>query len=92
MPFHIRLILCFQQAGEIHSLIISLGQSSLIVLCASSMSGASFRTFYEFKKAPHPDIMNTTFPCPSDWKFSEGEHVVVIKPSEKQGIIKAVHP
>ncbi|KAF8232253.1 hypothetical protein L208DRAFT_1273050 [Tricholoma matsutake] len=33
-------------------------------------------TFYEFKKAPHPDIMNVTFPCPSEWKFSEGECVV----------------
>jgi hypothetical protein len=40
-------------------------------------------TFYEFKKAPHPDIMNVTFPCPSEWKFSEGECVVAIKPSEK---------
>ena len=49
-------------------------------------------TFYEFKKAPHPDIMNVTFPCPSEWKFSEGECVVAIKPSEKRGIIKAVHP
>jgi hypothetical protein len=26
-------------------------------------------TFYEFQKAPHPDIMNATFPCPSEWKF-----------------------
>jgi hypothetical protein len=49
-------------------------------------------TFYEFKKALHPDIMNTTFPCPSEWKFSEGEGEVAIKPSEKRGIIKAVHP
>ena len=32
--FHtIRLILCFQQAGEIDNLTVSLGQSSLIVLC-----------------------------------------------------------
>jgi hypothetical protein len=36
-------------------------------------------TFYEFKKAPHPDIVNTAFPCP----FSEGEHVVAIKPLGK---------
>ena len=48
--------------------------------------------FYEFQNAPHPDIMDATFPCPSEWKFSEGEHVVAIKPSEKRGIIKAVHP
>ena len=35
--FHtIRLILCFQQAGEIDNLTVSLGQSSLIVLCAGS--------------------------------------------------------
>jgi hypothetical protein len=48
-------------------------------------------TFYEFQKAPHPDIMNATFPCPSEWKFFEGERVVAIKPSEKRGIIKAMH-
>ena len=37
--FHtIRLILCFQQAGEIDNLTVSLGQSSLIVLCAGSTS------------------------------------------------------
>jgi hypothetical protein len=58
---------------------------------ATSVSMPS-STFYEFKKAPHPDIMNATFPCPSEWKFSEGECVVAIKPSEKRGIIKAVHP
>ena len=35
--FHtIRLILCFQQAGKIENLPVSLGQSSLIVLCAGS--------------------------------------------------------
>ena len=35
--FHtIRLILCFQQAGEIDNLTVSLGQSTLIVLCAGS--------------------------------------------------------
>ena len=35
--FHtIRLILCFQQASEIDNLTVSLGQSSLIVLCADS--------------------------------------------------------
>ena len=35
--FHtISLILCFQQAGEIENLTVSLGQSSLIVLCADS--------------------------------------------------------
>ena len=35
--FHtIRLILCFQQAGEIDNLTVSLGQSSLIALCADS--------------------------------------------------------
>ena len=37
--FHtIRLILCFQQAGEVDTLTISLGQSSLVVLCAGSKS------------------------------------------------------
>ena len=37
--FHsIRLTLCFQQAGEIDNLTVSLGQSSLIVLCADSTS------------------------------------------------------
>jgi hypothetical protein len=40
-------------------------------------------TFHEFQNAPHLVIMNVTFPCPSEWKFSEGEHVVVVKPSEK---------
>jgi len=49
-------------------------------------------TFYEFKKAPHPDIMNVAFPCLSEWKFSKDEHVVAIKPSGKRGIIKAMHP
>jgi hypothetical protein len=39
--------------------------------------------FYEFRMAPHPDIVDATFPCPAEWKFSEGERVVVIKPSEK---------
>ena len=35
--FHtIRLILCFQQADEIDNLTVSLGQSTLIVLCAGS--------------------------------------------------------
>ena len=35
--FHtIHLILCFQQAGEIDNLTVSLGQSTLIVLCAGS--------------------------------------------------------
>ena len=46
--------------------------------------------FYEFQNAPHPDIMDVTFPCPSEWKFSDGERVVAIQPSEKQGIIKAM--
>ena len=33
--FHtIRFILCFQQAGEIDNLTVSLGQSTVIVLCA----------------------------------------------------------
>ena len=37
--FHtIRLILCFQQAGEIDNLTVSLWQSSLIVLCVGSTS------------------------------------------------------
>ena len=37
--FHtIRLIICFQQAGEIDNLTVSLGQNSLIVLCADSTS------------------------------------------------------
>src|SRR6185369_9980823 len=31
-----RLILCFQQAGEIDNLAVSLGQSIVIVLCAGS--------------------------------------------------------
>ena len=34
----IRLILCFQQAGEIDNLTILLGQSILVVLCASQRS------------------------------------------------------
>ena len=34
----IRLILCFQQAGEIDNLTVSLRQSILVVLCAGSMS------------------------------------------------------
>jgi len=52
VPFHslqfttvfytIRLIFCFQQAGEIDNLTVSLGQSSLIVLCAGSTSVAGF--------------------------------------------------
>ena len=42
--------------------------------------------FYEFQNAPHPDIMDATFSCPSGWKFSDGERVVAIQPSEKQGI------
>ena len=38
--FHtIRLILCIQQAREIDNLPVSLGQSSLIVLCAGSTLG-----------------------------------------------------
>ena len=37
--FHtMRLILCFQQAGEIDTLTALLGQSSLVVLCAGSKS------------------------------------------------------
>ena len=37
--FHtIRLIFCFQQAGKIDNLPVSLGQNSLIVLCADSTS------------------------------------------------------
>ena len=59
--FHtIRLILCFQQAGEIDTLTVSLGQSSLIVVCrfqvnrqdlpfdASKFSGAvdTFRSVF----------------------------------------------
>ena len=37
--FHtIRLIICFQQAGEIDNITVSLGQSSLIVLCVDSTS------------------------------------------------------
>jgi ribosomal protein L24 len=48
--------------------------------------------FDEFLMAPHPEIMAATFPCPSEWKFSEGERAVVVNLSEKRGIIKAVHP
>ena len=48
--------------------------------------------FDEFQMAPHPEIMATTFPCPSEWKFSEGERAVVVNLPEKRGIIKAVHP
>ena len=45
--FHtIRLILCFQQAGEIDNLSVSLGQSSLLVLCAGSTSVAPLTTFW----------------------------------------------
>ena len=36
----IRLILCFQQAGEIDNLTVKLGQSILVVLCAGSKSTA----------------------------------------------------
>ena len=37
ISFHtIRLILCFQQTGEIYNLTESLGQSILVVLCAGS--------------------------------------------------------
>ena len=36
--FHtIRLILCFQQAGEIDNLTVTLGQSFLVVLCAGDV-------------------------------------------------------
>ena len=42
--FHtIRLILCFQQAGEIDNLPVSFGQSSLIMLCAGSTSALVLR-------------------------------------------------
>jgi len=47
--------------------------------------------FYKFRMAPHPEIMAATFPCPSEWQFFEGEHVVVINPLEKQGIVEAIH-
>ena len=41
LSFHtIHLILCFQQAGEIDILTVSLGQSILVVVCRSSFSGA----------------------------------------------------
>ena len=37
--FHtIRLILCFEQAGEIDTLTVTLGQSFLVVLCAGAVS------------------------------------------------------
>ena len=62
-------------------------QHSVSSISISMMS----TTFYEFRMAPHPDIVDTIFPCPAEWKFSEGECVVVIKPSEKRGIIKAMH-
>ena len=48
--------------------------------------------FYEYLMAPHPKIMTMRFPCPLEWKFSEGERVVVINLPEKRGIIKAIHP
>ena len=44
--FHtIRLILCFQQASEINNLIVSLGQSNLVVLCVGSTSTGAVDTF-----------------------------------------------
>jgi len=46
-------------------------------------------TFFLFQCALHPETRHMTFPCPSEWKFSEGEHVFV-RSSEKQGIIKAI--
>ena len=49
----------------------------------------SNNTFFLFQCALHPKTRHTTFPCPSEWKFSEGEHVFV-RSLEKQGIIKAV--
>ena len=44
--FHtIRLILCFQQASEIDTLSVSLGQSILVLLCADSTSTSIVDTF-----------------------------------------------
>ena len=58
--FHtIRLILCFQQAGEIDNLTVTLGQSILIVLCRFHV-GASFTVV-----APHYTPPPTTFTWPS---------------------------
>src|SRR5215203_6070286 len=56
--FHsIRLILCFQQAGEIDNLTVTLGQSILIVLCSFHV-GAGFTGV-----APHYIPPPTTFTC-----------------------------
>ena len=56
--FHsIRLILCFQQAGEIDNLTVTLGQSTLIVLCRFHV-GAGFTGV-----APHYIPPPTTFTC-----------------------------
>ena len=58
--FHsIRLILCFQQAGEIDNLTVTLGQTTLIVLCRFHV-GAGFTGV-----APHYTPPPTTFTWPS---------------------------
>src|SRR5215213_10148456 len=55
----IRLILCFQQAGEIHNLTVKLGQSTVIVLCRFHV-GAGITGV-----APHYTPPPTTFTWPS---------------------------
>jgi len=49
----------------------------------------SNNTFFLFQCALHPETRHATFPCPSEWKFSEGE-CVFVRSLEKQGIIKAI--
>src|SRR5215218_1445088 len=51
------LILCLQQAGEIDNLTVTLGQSTLIVLCRFHV-GAGFTGV-----APHYTPPPTTFTC-----------------------------
>jgi len=46
-------------------------------------------TFFLFQSALHPKTRHVTFPCPSEWKISEGK-CVFVRSSENQGIIKAI--
>ena len=46
----------------------------LVSLTSISLSSA---TFYYFLLCSHLEIVDATFPCPSEWIFSESEHIVV---------------
>ena len=48
----------------------------------------SSSALFNFQEAGHPEI-DMTYPCPSEWQFSEGE-LVSIKSSKKRGIIKTI--